>query len=420
MYCGSCARDNALAIELLTRGHDVTLQPIYTPTMTDEPNVSRKRVLFGGISVYLQQHSAVFRNAPRLVDRLLDSPRLIRALAGGAVSNDPRLLGDLTISMLEGTSGLLRKEFDKLLEWVASEPLPDVINLPNSLLIGLARPLKEALRRPICCTLQGENLFIDGLVEPYRERALDLIRRQVDDVDRFIAVSRHCGAFMSSFLQIGPERVAVVPLGVNLSGYSPRGPEVEPFRIGYFARVAHEKGLEPLANAFTIFHRQTKGAVVRLEAAGYMAPAYESYLADVRRTLEGAGLADRFIYHGAIDRQAKIEFLRSLDVLSVPATYDEPKGTSLLEAMGCGVPVVQPRRGAFTEIVETTGGGILVEPDSPESLADGLYRLWSDTRLRRELGQRGFAGVRAHYSIQHSADRLMRVYEDVGGGRKAA
>ena len=57
MYCGSCFRDNALAVELLARGHDVTLLPLYTPTSTDETNVSRDRVLFGGISIYLQQHS---------------------------------------------------------------------------------------------------------------------------------------------------------------------------------------------------------------------------------------------------------------------------------------------------------------------------------------------------------------------------
>ena len=54
MYCGSCLRDNALAAELIARGHRVTLLPIYTPTLTDEPNVSRGNpVLFGGISVYL-------------------------------------------------------------------------------------------------------------------------------------------------------------------------------------------------------------------------------------------------------------------------------------------------------------------------------------------------------------------------------
>ena len=97
-----------------------------------------------------------------------------------------------------------------------------------------------------------------------------------------------------------------------------------------------------------------------------------------------AGLSEEFVYRGAVDRAGKLEFLRSLDVLSVPATYDEPKGMFLLEAMASGVPVVQPRRGAFTEVVEKTGGGLLVEPDSPEALADGLHRMWSDRQLRRQ------------------------------------
>src|SRR3954466_15131525 len=163
MYCGSGAGDNALAVELLARGHEVTLLPLYTPTTTDETNVSRDRVLFGGISVYLQQHLALFRHTPRFMDRLWDSPAVIAALANRSVSTDPKLLGDLTISMLEGRRGVLRKEFDKLLEWLLAEPLPDIVNLPNSLLIGLARPLGEALKRPICCTLQGEDLFLDGL-----------------------------------------------------------------------------------------------------------------------------------------------------------------------------------------------------------------------------------------------------------------
>ena len=65
MYCGSCLRDNALAAELLRRGHDVTLLPFYTPTLTDEPNISAgQQVFFGGISVYLEQHMPLFRHTP--------------------------------------------------------------------------------------------------------------------------------------------------------------------------------------------------------------------------------------------------------------------------------------------------------------------------------------------------------------------
>jgi hypothetical protein len=60
MYCGSCLRDNAVAAALIARGHDVTLIPLYTPLRTDEENVTRPDVLFGGINIYLQHWSQVF------------------------------------------------------------------------------------------------------------------------------------------------------------------------------------------------------------------------------------------------------------------------------------------------------------------------------------------------------------------------
>ena len=70
MYCGSCIRDNALAKSLMNLGHDVVLLPLYMPPRTDEASVSQHRVFFGGISVYLEQHSALFRATPWMVDRL--------------------------------------------------------------------------------------------------------------------------------------------------------------------------------------------------------------------------------------------------------------------------------------------------------------------------------------------------------------
>jgi glycosyltransferase involved in cell wall biosynthesis len=411
MYCGSCSRDNALAVELLARGHDVTLLPLYTPTNPDERNVSRDRVLFGGISIYLQQHVPFLRKAPRFLDRLWDSPGVIRALAGRSISTDPKLLGDLTISMLEGEQGVLRREFDKLLDWLAQEPTPDVVNLPNSLLIGLARPLHDALKRPVCCTLQGEDLFLEELIEPYRGRAVELIRRKVADVDRFIAVSEYYVPTMARLLGIREEEIAVVPLGINLAGYERPQPHGEEFVVGYFARIAPEKGLHRLAEAYPLFRRLTGGARVRLEAAGYLSRAHQAYLADIKRNLDRAGVGHEFTYRGAVDRNGKLAFLRRLDVVSVPTPYDEPKGVFVLEALASGVPVVQPRRGAFIEMVEKTGGGLLVAPDNPAALADGLHSLWKDRELARSLGERGFTGVREHYSIQRSADRQLEVYE---------
>jgi glycosyltransferase involved in cell wall biosynthesis len=413
MYCGSCSRDNALAVELLRRGHRVTLLPLYTPTNPDEANVSNKRVLFGGISIYLQQYSSIFRKTPRFLDRLWDAPWVINAFASRSLSTDPRLLGDLTISMLEGDRGVLRREFDKLLEWIADEAVPDVVNLPNSLLIGLAAPLRRAVKRPICCTLQGEDLFLNGLVEPYRSRAVALIREQVKDVDHFLSVSDYYVPIMSEMLKIPAGKISVVPLGINLAGYERATRTDDTFRVGYFARVAPEKGLHVLAEAYKRLRASAPAAKMRLDAAGYMAPAHASYLDGVKRDLAKAGLAGEFMYHGAVDRDGKLAFLQSLDVLSVPAPYDEPKGVFLLEAMGEGVPVVQPRRGAFTEIVEKTGGGVLVPPDDTKALADALHSLWQDPVRRERLGRAGFDGVREHYSITRSTDRLMAVYDSL-------
>ena len=415
MYCGSCFRDNALARELMARHHDVTLMPVYTPTRTDETNVSRSGVLFGGISVYLQQYSSLFRKTPWFLDRLWDSPRVIDAFAGRAVSSDARLLGDLAVSMLKGEHGALRKEFDKLIEWTRDEPPPDVVNLPNSLLIAMAGPLKRAFRKPVFVTLQGEELFLDSLASPYREQSLALIRSHIDAVDGFIAVSEYCAEFMRTYLGIPATRISVVPLGIDMSGYQAHQPGSGPFRIGYFARIAPEKGLQVLAQAY-VKVRQRTGADLRLDVAGYLAQTHAGYLRDAAHILEAAGFAAEFNYAGELDRDGKLSFLRRLDVLSVPATYDEPKGMFLLEAMASGVPVVQPRRGAFTEVVEKTGGGVLVAVDDVDALADGLFQLWQNRDQAAALGKQAFAGVRQHYTIQQSATRLLEVY----GARTAA
>ena len=422
MYCGSCLRDNALATELLARGHDVALLPLYTPTLTDEPNVSGGRVFFGGISVYLEQHSALFRHTPRLLDRLWDSKLALKLAARSSIQTSPRMLGELTVSMLRGEDGNQRKELGKLIDWLKTEPPFDVLCLPYTLLIGLARPLREALGRPVTCTLQGEDLFLEGLPEPYRSESLRLIRENVPFVERFLAVSRYYEEFMPGYLDLPREKMRLVPLGINLQGYEMRAPREggQPFTVGYFARVAPEKGLHLLAEAYVRLSGRAGAGAARLEVAGYLGEEHRAYLAGVERRLREAGLSGEFNYRGALDRVGKIEFLRGLDVLSVPATYDEPKGIFLLEAMACGVPVVQPRRGGFTEVVERTGGGLLVEPDDPAALAEGLLRVREDAPLAAELSASGYENVRRHYTVAQMAERALEVYGELSGGRAPA
>ena len=419
MFCGSCLRDNALAAELIARGHDVTLLPVYTPTVTDEPNMSAgQRVFYGGISVYLQQHLALFRHTPWVLDRLWDAPAVIRRLAKGSINVDPRMLGALTVSTLRGESGFQRKEVEKLVHWLDGEPRPDVINLPNSMLIALAAPIRRVLQRPIVVTLQGDDLFLDGLVEPYKRQAFDLIRQQVNEVDLFVSISEYYTAYMADYLGIPPSRIRTVPLGVNVADFDTRAPlERKPFTIGYLARVAPEKGLHNLAEAYRILRRERGLPPARLVAAGYLGADHQAYLQGIQRSLAASGLGEEFQYFGTVDRIGKARFLRSLDVLSVPSGYHEPKGLYLLEAMACGVPVVQPNHGAFPELLRRTGGGLLAKSEQPADVADMILELWRDPARAAALGARGAEGVRRAFTTAHMTDGMLAVYGELTSAR---
>jgi len=414
MYCGSCLRDNTLASALMDAGQEVLLIPTYTPTRTDERNVSLNRVFLGGINVYLQQHFELFRRTPWFLDRLLDFTPLLRLTTRWGIGVDPAHLGKLTVSMLHGTGGFQRKEILRLVRFLAEEGSIEIINIPNSLLISLAPAIKAEMRVPICCTLQGEDLFLDGLGEPYRSESLGLIRAHAAHVDAFIAVSSYGAHAMVEYLGIERSRIHAVPLGISFDGYRRRNDaDSEPFTIGYLARVAPEKGLHLLCEAYRRLRSRPGLPSSRLWAAGYLAPKHRSYLAHIRKNLDSWGLAGHFDYHGELDRRGKLAFLQNLSVLSVPGPLADPKGLFLLEAMASGVPVLQPRCGAFTEIVETTGGGILVEPDNPDALAEAIMDLWRDPDRRRKLGSSGYEGVRAHYSSSRMSEKLLEVYQSL-------
>jgi glycosyltransferase involved in cell wall biosynthesis len=417
MYCGSCLRDNALASELLRRGHDVVLSPLYTPTKTDEKNVSAEQIFFGGISVFLEQHAPLFRHTPKLLDRLWDSPFALKLASRRQIKVDAKSLGEMTVSMLRGERGHQAKEIEKLLDWLRVEKPFDVINIPYSLLISLAEPLKRELNVPVCCTLQGDDLFLDQLGEPHRTQSMDLIRSCSAHVDLFLPVSEYYRNYMPGYLGVPASKMRLVRLGINVADFDRRPARTShPFTIGYFARMAPEKGFHVLVDAYVRFRRLPGSDGSRLIAAGYLPPEHAAYLRHAQSTLESAGLGGEFQYRGETDRAGKVAFLHELDVLSVPATYQEPKGLFLMEAMACGVPVVQPRIGAFPEIVEKTGGGLIVDP-TPSALADGFAALKRDPELAASLGAAGAAGVREHYTVERMADQVELVYRELAGVR---
>ncbi len=418
MYCGSCINDNTLASALRLKGVDVALVPTYTPLRTDGPDASIDRVFYGGINVYLQQKLALFRRAPEFVDRLMNGRVLLNSLSWFSGSTSAEDLGALTVSMLKGDLGSQRKELTKLVRWLKDELRPDLVHLTNSMFLGMAREMKREMGVPVLCSVQGEDVFLDGLNEPYRNEAVKLMRDRARDVDAFVATCDWYADSMAAYLQAPRDRVRVVRLGVSLEGHGPGDRTVpeKPFTIGYLARIAPEKGLHLLADAVGRLADEVGRENLRLRVAGYLGGREKTYFRQVTSLIESRGLSDVFEYRGEVDRKQKIEFLRSVHVLSVPTPYREPKGLFVLEALASGTPVVQPRHGAFPELVERTGGGILVDPESPAALAAGLSRLMRDRETREAMGRKGRAAVHRNFSDASMAGAMQDVYRQFVAG----
>ncbi|RPI82888.1 MAG: glycosyltransferase [Planctomycetaceae bacterium] len=408
MFCGSCMHDNTLARALMSAGHQVTLIPLYTPIRVDELDVSEHRVFLGGINVYLAGTWPWWSKIPRFLRSWLDSPVLLRQVSRFAVSSDAKDLGALTVALLRGDHGPHRAAIDQFVDFVGRELRPDVVVLSNALLGGVVPSLKRSFHGPVWCLLQGDDIFLGDLVEPYRRQAFDEMYQIVGQFDGFLVHSEYYRKFMADYLRFPLEKAQVVPLGIDFGGHdgTPRVQASRPFTIGYFARICPEKGLHNLIDAFRRLHaRQPE---TRLVAAGYLGARDQTWFESIRQSARDLGEA--FEYRGSPPGLAeKVQFLKSIDVLSVPTSYREPKGLYVLEALANGVPVVQPRHGSFPELLEETQGGLLVDADDAGALAAGLERMLLEPELRFGLAQAGYARVRERFSMARMAEETTRV-----------
>lgn len=414
MYCGSCLHDNALAKALIELGHDTVLVPTYTPILTDEPSVSSDRLFYGGLNVYLQQASPLFRWLPNWMDQFLSSPRLVGWIASRAMGTSASGLGALTVSMLQGSEGRQKKEVRRLCDWLKTLH-PDVVVFSNLLIAGCIADIKAQLGCPVVVILQGDDIFYESLQEPYRSRAMQELRKLAAQVDLFLVHSRDYGHRMQTMLGFAPDRLAVNPLSIDTRDFvslemSPRS-EDRPPTIGYLARLAPEKGLHVLVDAFIELHLSGRLTGARLEIAGWLGKQHEAYWHEQQQKLIDAQLRESFHYHGSVERAEKLQFLQSIDVLCVPTTYQEPKGLFVLEALASGVPYVQPAHGAFPELHHRTGGGHLFDPEQPAELADRLQEVLQDLDASRALGLKGRQVVLDSASTNHEAQRLVELLQ---------
>src|SRR5262249_50424053 len=149
----------------------------------------------------------------------------------------------------------------------------------------------------------------------------------------------------------------------------------------------------------------------RLRFSGWLGDHNKPYFNEILKKLTGAGFSKDVEHVESPSHADKLRFLQSIDILSVPTPYREPKGLYVLEALSQGVPVVQPRHGSFPELIEMTGGGLLVNPQDPVDLANGLRQLLDDSSLRQELARKGHAAVRERFTAEVMARNTLAVLQ---------
>lgn len=412
-YCGNCLRDSKYVVALREQGHQVTIIPMYLPIFADEHDLKEIPVFYGAVSIYLKQLYPIFRKAPHWVDQLLNSKPLLKMAASMAGSTNAKGLEEMTVSMLLGEDGKQQEELERLVDWMAEHCKPDVIHISNALLLGLAHRIKERLNVPIVCSLQDEDVWVDAMKPVFRDRIWNLMSEKAKDVDLFIAVSDYFSKVMQERLKLPEEKVRNLYLGVDPADYLFIPTNDKGRNIGYISRMCHENGFDILVDAFIQLKKRIGFEDVKLIATGGSTGADTQYIKEIRRKFANEKLDREVEFIEDFLETGRKAFFNKVSVVSVPVRNGEAFGMYLLESMASGVPVVQPALGAFPEIVNLSGGGIIYQPNTPEALCDALVSLLSDREKLNSLSENARKGVEIQFNIQDHANEMINVYRSL-------
>ena len=419
-YCENCLRDKALVVALRSAGHEALSVPLYLPPLLQDTAAGGQApIFFGGVNVFLQQHLRLFRRTPRWIDRLFDSPRLLRLAAGKAHMTTAAELGETTVSMLRGGRGRQAKELNRLIGYLLANAKPDVVVLSNALLLGMAHRLRERLGTAVVCMLQDEHGFVEDLPPDCRRQAWRLMTEQASAVDMFVAGSRYYADLMRPRLGLDRGQVQVVRGGIDPAGYVPAARPPSPPVIGYLSRLHRAKGLDMLVEAFGRLKAEPGLGDVKLVIAGGKTAGDEGFIRAVSRDLKSSGLSRDVRWLGEFDRRDKRHFLPGLSVMCVPDRTAPASAMFVIESLLAGVPVVEPACGAFPELLAATGGGALFKPGDLDDMTAKLTDLLTDPERAWRLGRTGRQAALDKFTAEAAAAGMAAIFQRVTGAGKA-
>ena len=386
---------------------------MYLPLFADEHDIQDIPVFYGAISIYLKQMFPVFKKAPAWFDRILNSKPLLKLAASQAGSTRAKGLEEMTISMLEGEKGQQHDELEHMTNWIRDHFKPDVVHISNALLLGLAKKLKEKLKVPIICTLQDEDTWVDVMSRPSRERVWQLMYENADYVDHFISVSRYFTDVIHDKMKLPENKMSSIHIGVDPADYQPVNSGNKQRTIGFISRMCYENGLDILVDAFIEIKKQPGYEDVKLILTGGYTADDKSFLKKIKKQLKLNRFSSSVEFHKDFEEDGRQQFFAKTSLISVPVRNGEAFGIYMAEAMASGIPVVQPALGAFPEIIGQTGGGIIYEENTPETLAAALKALLDDPEGLKTLSGQAVNGARQHLDIHQLAKELIAIYKRV-------
>jgi len=393
-------------------GISASAVPLYLPPdkTTSSESGFDKNVFFGAISMFLREKVFFLRNMPAFFDKFLDSRLFLRFAARQAGTTSTEGYEELTINMIEGDNAFRRTEVDRLVRYLMKDGKPDIIHLSNALILGIARQLKKRIDVKVVCSLLNEDDWIDDMDEPFRSRAWQMIAKEAGYVDVFVTPSRYYRELFMSKTGHKGDNIEVVPLGFDPETKEISRNEREPASIGFFSRINRYNGIDKLVDAFIEMKNQDQIPGLSLKICGGYTGIDKDFISEQIKKIREHKLEKSIRIYPDFEGDKKLEFFSDVDVISVPVRKYDGYGLYLLEANASGIPVVQPATGAFPEIVEKTGGGIIYSPDTVGALADNLTKLLKDRTLITSLGQKGSEMVRKEFSLEKMSAGLSEVY----------
>jgi glycosyltransferase involved in cell wall biosynthesis/O-antigen ligase len=249
-------------------------------------------------------------------------------------------------------------------------------------------------------TVHGPDDFTDA---EGRKLALKAIR-----ADAVIAISEYAAEQLRKITAPAtPAPIEIVKCGIDVEAYSPteREPPSEQLRVLNVAQLAPRKGQRILLDAIRMLRRDGIAATLTIVGEG---PERE----DLEDSITTYGLDDAVVMKGAMSPTDVQALYERADVFCLPS-YAEGVPIVLMEAMASGVPSIGTRVAGVPELIEDGVSGLLVEPGSPEQLAEALRRIHEDSDLADRLAEAGRQAVIDGFTIGAAADRLERIFAEV-------